>query len=416
MQLLRIGHFQSGYPVPNGITTVVSGLSRAMALAGHQVFVYGCGAEEALTDRTRPVGPNHQVLLYPSDSRNPFRIPGSLRARLRSNQDRLDVLVIHGMFNPPDVSAARCASAAKLPYIVCPHGPYHPTLLAKHSTRKAVFGALFEKPKLRHALAVQVFSDQQAEYCKAYGIRTPSIVVPNGYEEPPVLSGEPRKKGLLGGDPKLLYLGRIDRYHKGLDLFFEGLALALRASTIPASTVLTVVGPETEDSPWLRAQVHKLNLGRNVRFFGKAVDPVRWHLLESCDLFVHPSRYDGFPMAVMEAMTAGKPLLLSDQAGLNPWVAPARCAFIVRADADSIRAGLGRAIQVREQWESMGQRGLEYVRGHLSWDQVARTAVLAYLRLLGLPTAGVADDKQTAAISGQGPAQANGGRSLAHPA
>jgi glycosyltransferase involved in cell wall biosynthesis len=383
MQPLRIGHFQSGYPIPDGVTAAVTGFARGLARAGHQVFIYGCGPNEALTAETRADGQNLTVALYPSASRNPFHVRRALLQRIRRNQDQLDLLVIHGMFNPPDAAVARAASGGQLPYIVCPHGPYHPALLAKHRIRKAVYGALFERRKLTRARAVQVFSDGQADLCREYGIRTPAIVVPNGFDARTIPASESRTPALVDGNPKLLYLGRIDRYHKGLDLLLCGLALALGAPTIPATTVLTIVGPESEDSPALRALVEELNLGRNVRFFGRAVDPVRWHLLESCDLFVLPSRYDGFAMAALEALTVGKPLLLSDQAAVTPWLAPSGCAFVARPDAEAISVCLARAVRLRDQWEQMGLRGLEYARGHLTWDHAARTATLAYSRLLG---------------------------------
>jgi glycosyltransferase involved in cell wall biosynthesis len=386
MRPLRIGHFQSGYPIPDGVTAAVSGFARGLARAGHQVFVYGSGPDEALGGDTRPDGQNLNVALYPAVSRNPFHVRHALLERIRRNQDRLDLLVIHGMFNPPDAAVARAASRARLPYIVCPHGPYHPVLLAKHRLRKAVYGALFERRKLRGAKAVQVFSDAQAAFCRQYGIETPTLVVPNGFVPRTVRGGGSDSRALLGGDPKLLYLGRLDRYHKGLDLLLHGLALALRACTIPATTVLTIVGPESPDSPALRSLVQELRLARNVRFFGPAVDPMRWHLLEACDLFVLPSRYDGFAMAAIEALTVAKPLLLSDQAGVTPWLAPSGCVFVVRPEAESIRAGLARAMARRDEWERMGRCGLEYARGHLSWDHIARNATLAYARLLGLET------------------------------
>lgn len=393
MRSLRIGHFQSGYPIPDGVTTAVAGLAGGLARAGHQVFLYGAGAPGG--ERTADI-PDVEVRLHPPAGRNPFHVDGALLDSIRKNRDKLDLLIVHGMFNPPDSAVARAAAAGGLPYVICPHGPYHPVLLAKNRMRKALYGAFFERRKLRKACAVQVFSDQQAELCRLYGVRAPAIVVPNGFDEHAHPAAEPCKKGLLGGNPRLLYLGRVDRYHKGLDLLLEGLALALRASTIPASTVLTIVGPESEDSPALQALVRSLNLGRNVRFFGRAVDPVRWHLLESCDLFVLPSRYDGFAMAAIEAVAAAKPLLLSDQAGVTPWLAPTGCAFVVRPDAEAIRAGLGRAVRLRDQWEAMGRRGLDYARGNLTWDHVARTAAFAYYRLLGLD----AGTQNTAAAAG----------------
>ncbi|HVW83467.1 MAG TPA: glycosyltransferase, partial [Bryobacteraceae bacterium] len=128
---IRIGSFQVGFPEPDGMTTAVRGLSRALASRGHEVTIYGCGAGDADAESR----PGLRALLFPLRTRNPFFVPRALLRRLEANEDGLELLMLHSMFHPANVAVARAARRAGIPYIVCPHDPYHPNLLRKNRIR-----------------------------------------------------------------------------------------------------------------------------------------------------------------------------------------------------------------------------------------------------------------------------------------
>ncbi|MBV9771595.1 MAG: glycosyltransferase [Bryobacterales bacterium] len=376
---MTIGNFQSGYPTPDGITSAVQGLSEALLKQGHQVVIYGYGPIDA--QPTFQHVPGLRTLHFDSGL-NPFRAPRPLLDRLEMNTDQLDILIIHGMFNAPNVSIGRSAMKGRIPYVICPHCPYHSTLLEKHRIRKNIYGTLFEKPLLRSASAVQVFCSKHADLLRTYGIESRIMIVPNGLDPlqvRPAQSSDPR---MLSGDPKLLFLGRLDTHHKGLDLLIRGLGRALRSGRIPATTVLTLVGPDDGDGAALRKLVRRENICAQVAFTGKAADPARWQILQSCDLFVLSSRYDGFAMAVTEAMMVGKPLLLSTETANFHWIRDASCGFFAEPSVESICHGLIEAIERRHEWTQMGERARLFASEKLTWARAAVTAAENYANLL----------------------------------
>lgn len=375
--MLRIGNFQSGFPEPDGITSAVQGLSRALSREGHTVVIYGYGCTAAAT----PMPADVQVIHFDAP-RNPFSAPPALRRRLQENVDRLDLLVIHGMFNPPNIPVAACAASAGIPYVVCPHCPYDPVLLKKHGLRKAIYGLFFEKPALRRAAAVQVFCRKHAGLLQEYGIETPAIVVPNGFDPGEVPRDIPAQTPPLFGDPKLLFLGRLDSHHKGIDLLIRAFARVLHAELIPPTTVLTLVGPDAGDNKYLQRLVADRQVESNVVFTGRVVDPGRWQILRSCDLFVLGSRYDGFAMAVTEAMLAAKPLLLSENTANADWIREAGCAWFVEPSIESLSAGLVDAVRDRARWPEMGARARQFAASRLTWNQAAGRAADQYAQVL----------------------------------
>lgn len=119
-----------------------------------------------------------------------------------------------------------------------------------------------------------------------------------------LVPGDSSKSVLSGNAPlRLVALCRLTR-QKGIDLLLEAYARAVRASPIPLE--LRIVG-DGEERAALLAQAASLGLGDAVAFPGRTQNVQA--ILESADLYVLPSRYEGFPNVLIEAMTVGLPVI-----------------------------------------------------------------------------------------------------------
>lgn len=138
-------------------------------------------------------------------------------------------------------------------------------------------------------------------------------VVYNGVPGPPCLT-QPRLK--TESPFKVLYLGRLS-HRKGVDTLIEAMA-AVRDRNIDAH--LDIVGAVYPGYEWYEAQLRalttKLGLDDSVTFHGFCSDV--WPFLERADVSVVPSRVDEpFGNTAVEAILAGRPLVVSDSAGLR---------------------------------------------------------------------------------------------------
>jgi glycosyltransferase involved in cell wall biosynthesis len=185
------------------------------------------------------------------------------------------------------------------------------------------------------------------------------------------------RASLTGGQdlPLVLTVARLDAQKGHCDL--------LEAAThVPdAHFVLAGDGPERGA---LETQAAALGIRDRVHFLGHRTDIP--DLLAACDLFVLPSRYEGLPLSVLEAMAAGKPVVASAIPGTNEAVIHGETGFLVApgritAQADAIRRLLvdpalarrfGRAGQarVRQEFsaETMVARVVEVYEGLLAGD------------------------------------------------
>jgi glycosyltransferase involved in cell wall biosynthesis len=134
--------------------------------------------------------------------------------------------------------------------------------------------------------------------------------------------------------PYLLTAGRLE-YQKG----HEVLIRAFAQSGLARSHALVVLGKGSRLS-YLHRLAAQLGVGEQVRFIGFVANPYAW--MAHAELFVLPSRWEGFPSAAAEAMACGTALLLTDCAfGPRDIVAPGESGELVPPDDD---AALSRAM------------------------------------------------------------------------
>ncbi|PYP90913.1 MAG: hypothetical protein DMG65_09795 [Candidatus Angelobacter sp. Gp1-AA117] len=111
-----------------------------------------------------------------------------------------------------------------------------------------------------------------------------------------------------GDGPHLVTVGRLQR-EKGLDVLLEAMPGILQAFPMARLAVLGEGPLEAE----LKAQIRKLGLGESVNFLGFQPNPCPY--LKYADLFVLPSRVEGMPNALLEALALGKDVVASDCPG-----------------------------------------------------------------------------------------------------
>jgi glycosyltransferase involved in cell wall biosynthesis len=213
------------------------------------------------------------------------------------------------------------------------------------------------------AAAVVANSLGLAELARQAGPKIPIMVLPNGVDTVryrPVPERPRREDGGL----RLLFVGRLV-HQKGLDLLLEALAVA------PRDVTLDIVGdgPEREA---LIGQAHRLGVSGRVRFLGWLDRDALPAHFQAADAFAFPSRDEGMPNAVLEAMACGLPVIATDVRGLAEVVVDGRSGWLVPPeDRTALAAAIGHcradpALRVRR-----GAEGRLLAETRFSWRATA---------------------------------------------
>lgn len=179
---------------------------------------------------------------------------------------------------------------------------------------------------------------------------------------------------LAGRTERIVFLtvARLDE-QKGHDVLLRA------AARIPeARFVLAGDGPER---PRLEREAHDLGLGEQVAFLGHREDVP--DLLAASDAFVLPSLYEGTPLAVLEAMAAGKPVISSAIHGTDELVVDGETGLLVPPrDPEALAATLRRILDDPSLRARLGVAARERAERRFPASRAAERVVRLYQDLL----------------------------------
>lgn len=364
-----------GHLVSGGPSTAVRGLTQALAEQGHDISIVAHG-HETIMFRDGPV--SVQVFKRPQ-GKAPFMVSRDLLRHIQDIANTRDALVLNGIFHPDLLAISIAARRAGLPYIIAPHDPYHPALFKTHSHRKHIYWLAIERRLLQQSAAIQVLSSTHEKHLRALNIDRPVITVPNGYDIDPLQPSLPHC--CEQGEVTLGYLGRLDAWHKGIDVLLEGFA---QVRLHHPEVRLILQGPDWGDTPMLEGLVSRLRLNDVVEF--RAPDPTPAPaIIAGWDALIAPSRFDGFPFTVLEAMVAARPVICSFEAGVVEHVLAAGCGIGIEPTMEGVEDGILELLARRSEWSNMGLSGHRYLLTDLNWSHIAERAARSYRSALSAP-------------------------------
>jgi glycosyltransferase involved in cell wall biosynthesis len=181
----------------------------------------------------------------------------------------------------------------------------------------------------------------------------------------------------LLGKRVFLFLGRLDPAQKGLDLLVQAFAAAGLDGA-----ALILGGPDYRGGRrQLERLVTTLRLPGPVVFLGPLHDKERLEVLAGADVFVHTSRWEGMPLAVLEAASMAITSLVTPPADPLRRLSASGGAVSVEPVVDAIAEGLRRLHRSSEAaLHRMGERARETVVSEFQWQRSAEILTEAYAK------------------------------------
>jgi glycosyltransferase involved in cell wall biosynthesis len=368
--------------VYGGPSQMVLGLSTALARLGEEVTIIttDSNGDTGQAPLDVPLGvpierDGYKIIYFRCSPFRRYKFSIDLFNWLNQHAREYDIAHIHALFSPVSSISASIARSRSLPYILRPLGTLDPADLQKKRQLKKLYAAFLEKPNLAGSAGVHFTSPQECKISDRFGVKTNDIVIPLGVNLP-----EKRSSASESDKPTILYLSRLDP-KKGLDILLPSLE-NLRDKGMNFHFVLAGGNPQDPDYEREIQRKFQKSLDTHCTIAGFVTGEKKRQLLEAAHLFVLPSYYENFGIAVAEAMAAGIPVVISDRVDLHPEVQKADAGWITPPTVEELTLALTTALQDAAERRRRGENARQLVKDNYSWDSIARRMVTIYEKCL----------------------------------
>lgn len=374
----------------SGIDSEASGPSYTVPRLARAVSAHGCATEivtlgvagKALVDGVT-------VVRCPPDPTRSSLVAKLGRSRvMRSTllESQADIFHTHGLWMMPNVYPGEAARRLGKPFVLAPRGMLGRDPLKYSATAKRIFWAAWQKRAVDGVSCFHATAESEYEDIRAYGLKQPVAVVPNGIDLPSLsdLDVDDALQAAQAEAPFIVSLGRIHP-KKGLDRLVA--AFALVAPGHPEWR-LRIVGPDQDrHAGELERQVAALGLAGRVTIEPPAFGVEKFRLLRQAKVFALSTLHENFGMTVAESLAAETPVISTKGA---PWAGLSEhgCGWWIDHGPEAMAAALGEAMALPDdRLAAMGACGRRWMERDYSWQGIGRdmAAVYRWLRDGGEP-------------------------------
>jgi glycosyltransferase involved in cell wall biosynthesis len=338
---MRILHVISTFPPAyafGGPPKVAFDVCKELAKRGHYVEVYTTNAYDQRKNfkplKKELIVFNVKVTYFSNFLRiNNLYVAPEMIIKLWETIKHFDIVHAHFGRQPYDTFFSLKKNALYAPYVLQAHGalPH----IGRMGRAKLFYDKLFGWSTIKNASKVIALSNVEAEQYKRMGVPEEKIaIIPNGidlseYAELPP-KGSFKKKFNIPEDRKIiLYLGRIHKI-KGVDFLIKAYAY-LRNKMDFKDAVLVIAGPDDGYLSEIKHLAQASGVSNSILFVGPLYGEDKLAAYVDSEVYVLPSRYETFPMTLLEAYACGKPVIASNVGGLKELIVDGETGFLFEA-------------------------------------------------------------------------------------
>ena len=271
---------------------------------------------------------------------------------IRANAGAFDAIHLHDIYSVLSAGAVGAALRAGVPYVLQPHGSAAITRERSKPLAKRAFMRLWGDRTFANAAAVLYGNDAERDVLLEAGAPAGRLV-----HSPPPLELPDVAHVATAAEPTVVFLGRLDPI-KGLDRLLRAIAIAGRE--VPGLR-LELIGSGDREQARMQALAAELGIAGGVRFRGLVLGQPKFEALAAAHVYALLSYSEGLPVAAVEAMACGTPVVLSE--GCNLREVDGRAGLVVPGDPEGAAAAIVALMRDADRRRALAAGAREFADG-----------------------------------------------------
>lgn len=285
-----------------------------------------------------------------------------------------DLVIFHECYRLDYLQIGKNLRKNKKPYVIVPHGELSEDAQKKKFLKKTIANILLFNNFTDHAKAIQCLSKNELEKTH-FGKK--KILITNGIRMP-------RKKKNIFHNNKInfLYIGRLDAFHKGLDIMVEAVSI-IKEKMKSANATVDIYGPDYQGRfAHVNELVRKASVNEIVKVHHEVTGKEKEDLILDSDVFIQTSRFEGMPLGILEALSYGVPCLVTEGTNLGKEIRDNNAGWVADNTASAVANALSETIMDIENYQIYGNNGRDFVETEFSWRSISEYAINTYKKLI----------------------------------
>lgn len=309
-----------------------------------------------------------------------FAFSAQLTTWLWKNIQNYDALHVHAIFSYPSTIAMAIARIKKVPYICRPIGQLCSWSLQQGQEKKKLYLDLIERANLNASQALHFTSEQEQQEASVLNLKSKSFILPHGLSVSPEIPNAKQKLrqqyNLPDNELVILFLSRIHQ-KKGLDHLIPALGTLVDRS-------FTFILAGSGDCEYER-EITQLLEHHNIKDRTLQIGFVRGEnkdlLLQGSDLFTLTSHSENFGVAVLEALAAATPALVTPGVALSSMLKQNRIGYVTDLNVDQIANSIKYCLDHQTEIKTKGEKARSFIAQNYTWDTVANNLITTYQKI-----------------------------------
>jgi len=361
------------WPHIGGGNQHVEHIARQLVARGHKATVWCADIPEH--DEKRFVRDGVEVIRLP-----PKRVLGGIDpvVSIKDLDMNFDIVHLHDTLPVLIRRSVKRARKEKIPVVTTFHNDYIKTSVGG-KILKRIRWALQGRRTLHASNARIALTPYYAKHLKGRGVRKSIDVLPNGFEpvaedavRPPTLPVDEQER------PLLVFVGRLSE-QKGLDVLMDAWDSLCQQGEPNARLAIAGSGELNE---WLDDRIASSAYPQSIAKLGRVEDSEKRWLFEQAKGVLIPSRFEGLPTVLLEAMHAGAPTVMADVNDLGRLVTEPNAGLSVTpGDSNELVGAINALLEADEnQLKTWSENGQEVSKPYL-WSNIVDDLLKVYKRV-----------------------------------